>query len=237
MAGASSLFARSTFVIAGVAAGLLSAATAFAQPSGGQPAPAPPAQTAPAQGTAPAAAAMKVAIVDTQKILRETEEGMRIEANLRKIFDSKQADLITKEKALSQEYEELAKQQKAAGGKVSPALQAKIEDFKVRYQTYQQAQLEFRNEFQRKQSELYNPMLQKVYAIVKNIAQADAFDAVIDKQAAVWFRRDLDITERVIQAYNAGDNGTSNPAIGGPAPKQEPKQPKPKAEPKKKKGG
>lgn len=188
------------------------------------------APTASAQPTeaAPAApeAALKVAIIDSQKVLRETEEGMRIESNLRKIFDSKQADIFAKQKQLSQEYEDLAKDEKAQGGKPSAALEKRKNEFKVKYAAYEQAAVDFQREFQRKQNELYSPMLQKVYAIVKTIAQESNFAIVIEKQAAVYFRRDLDITERVIQAYNQGDPGTATdpkkkkaaPAAPAPAP-------------------
>lgn len=188
---------------------LLLAHTASAQPAA--------APTSP-PAAAPTSQSLRIAILDTQKVLRETEEGMRIEANLRKLFDSKQADLLKGEKQLTQEYEDLQREQKQKGGKADAALEKKLNEFRAKYQAFQQAGADFQREFARKQNELYNPMLQKVGTIVKGIASTDGYDLVIDKQAAIHFRRDLDITERVIQAYNAGNGGAAKPKQ--PAPKK-----------------
>lgn len=195
-------------------AGLLLSSAASAQPVKEGP------KGAAAAAEPPASAAMRVAVLDIQKVLRETEEGMRIESNLRKLFDAKQADLLGKEKQLSQEYEELQKEEKSKGGKADAGLQKKLAEFKQKYAAYTQLAQEFQRDFARKQNELYNPMIQKVGTIVKGIAQVDGFDLVVEKQAAVYFRRDLEITEKVIQAYNAGD-----PTGAAPKPKTPKKAP------------
>jgi outer membrane protein len=195
---------RSRAVLALVASLMVPAAFAYAQPTG--PA-AAPLQAAPAP--------LKVAILDTQKVLRDSEEGLRIEANLRKLFDAKQADLLTREKALTQEYDALAQEEKSKG-KADAALEKKKNEFKQRYAVYQQAAMEFQRDFNKKQNDMYNPMLAKIGTVVMGMAQKEGFDVVVEKQAAVYFRKDLEITERVIAAYNAGDPAAS-------------KEPKPKA--------
>jgi len=186
-----------------------------------------PAGSAWAQGEAAAAPAapLRVAVLDTQKVLRDSEEGLRIEANLRKLFDAKQADLLTREKQLTQEYEDLAKEEKAKG-KSDAALEKKKNDFKQKYAVYQQNAMDFQRDFAKKQNELYNPMLQKIGAVVMGIAQKEGFDVVVEKQAAVYFRKDLEITERVILAYNAGDPAASK---DDPKPKKAPAKEAPKA--------
>jgi outer membrane protein len=200
---AASVFALSTLVLATEVA---------AQPAPAQPAPA----------AQPAPVALRIAVLDTQKVLRETEEGMRIESNLRKLFDNKQADLLNKQKQLQQEYEDVLKEEKKKG-KSDAALDKKKAELEQKFVAYQQAAGEFQREFARKQNEMYNPMLQKLGNIVKALAQTDGFDLVIDKQAAIHFRRDLDVTERVIQAYNAGEGGTAK--TKKPEPEKKPAAP------------
>jgi outer membrane protein len=187
---------RSRAVVALVLSLLVPAAVAYAQPA-----------AAPAQ-VAPAAAPLKIAILDTQKVLRDSEEGLRIEANLRKLFDAKQADLLQREKTLTQEYDALAQEEKSKG-KADAALEKKKNEFKQRYAVYQQAAMEFQRDFNKKQNDLYNPMLAKIGTVVMGIAQKEGYDVVVEKQAAVYFKKDLEITERVIAAYNAGDPGAS----------------------------
>jgi outer membrane protein len=71
-------------------------------------------------------------------------------------------------------------------------------------------------------------MIQKVSAIVKQIAHKEGFDVIIEKQAAAYFRNDLDVTDRVIQTYNAGDPGAGAKAPAKPAaPKAPAAAPKP----------
>lgn len=190
---------RSRAVVALVLSLLVPAAVAYAQPTG-------PA-AAPAQA-APAAAPLKIAILDTQKVLRDSEEGLRIEANLRKLFDAKQADLLQREKTLTQEYDALAQEEKNKG-KADAALEKKKNEFKQRYAVYQQAAMEFQRDFNKKQNDLYNPMLAKIGTVVMGIATKEGYDLVVEKQAAVYFKKDMEITERVIAAYNAGDPGAS----------------------------
>lgn len=170
-------------------------------------------------------ASLRVAVIDTQKVLRETEEGLRVEANLRKLFDNKQVEMVQKEKQLSQEYEDLQKEEKTKGK--SDGLERRKNEFKQKYAAYQQAAVDLQREFARKQNELYNPMIQKIGTIVKSVVQKDSIDLVIEKQATVYFRNDLEITEKVIAMYNAGDSGAGKPGKPAKPAAKEKEAPKP----------
>ena len=47
-----------------------------------------------------AAAQTKVAVVDTQRAIMETEDGLRAQATLKKVFDSRQRELDKKQSDL-----------------------------------------------------------------------------------------------------------------------------------------
>jgi outer membrane protein len=64
--------------------------------------------------------------------------------------------------------------------------------------------VDYEKELQKKQTELTNPIIQRIVAIVSHIAKEKGYDIVIDKQAAPYARPDLDLTDRVIQEYNSG---------------------------------
>jgi len=174
--------------------------------------------------SAPPAAANKVGVLDTRRVIMETEEGLRVQANLRKLFESRQVDLSSKEKQLQQEYDELAKEEKNKGK--SADLERRKGEWKGRYSQLQQTLLDYQKEMQRKEGELTGPMLQKIGTIVKGIATKGGYDVVIEKQAATYFRNDLEITDQVIQVYNAGDTG---PKASKDAPKKPAAPPKPAA--------
>ncbi len=180
-----------------------------------------PAEAVPAQ-----APTTRVAVIDTRRVIIETEEGLRVQANLRKLFESRQVDLSTKEKQLQAEYEDLVKEEKAKGK--SADLERRKGDWKQKYGALQQTLLDYQKEMQRKEGELTGPMLQKVGTIVKGLATKDGIDVVVEKQAAAYYRNDLDITDRVIQVYNAGDTGaktSKDPKSPAQKPAPTPKAP------------
>ncbi|MFO0555928.1 MAG: OmpH family outer membrane protein [Polyangiaceae bacterium] len=176
------------------------------------------AQDSPPSGPAP----LKVAIIDTQKILHDTEEGIRIEANIHKLFDPRQAELMKIEKALGAEYDDIMKDEKAKGK--ADALEKRKADLRLKVGQYQQAYSDFQRDLNRKQQELYGSMVARINVLVDSYAKRESIDVVIEKQAAVFFRRDLDITERIIQLYNAGDANASKEAPKKDASKDAPKE-------------
>jgi outer membrane protein len=188
-----------------------------------------PASAALAQDAAPVQAPppMKIGILDTAKVLKESEEGIRIEANLRKLFDPKKAELAQKEKQLGDEMEAIELEEKQKGR--SEALERRKGEFKQKVAMLQQVAMQVQQEYNVKQRDLLVPLLTKVQNIVKGLAQKEGLDLVLEKQAAVYFRTDLELTERVIQAVNAGDAPKDPKAPKKPAakpPAEKPAAPK-----------
>src|SRR5262249_44603541 len=62
-------------------------------------------------GSAPAFAqtAPKFAVIDMRRAISETEEGLRVQANLKRLLDSRQSELETKTRQLQTEKEALEK--------------------------------------------------------------------------------------------------------------------------------
>ncbi len=189
---------------------------------------------APAAAPAPGAASMRFAVLDTKHVILNSEEGLRIQANLRKLSESKQMELAQRDKDLGDEQERLKKEEKQKGS--SEALDKRKAEWRQKVAMLQQAQLDFQRDMLQKESDLTKPMVQKIGNIVKTIASAEGFDLVVDKNAVVYFRNDLDITERVLALYNQGPASGSAPGApnGGAAPpKKKPAEKKPAAAPKK----
>lgn len=175
------------------------------------------ASSSPAAAQAPAAAApagvSRVAVIDLRRAVIETEEGLRVQATLKKLFDSRQVELSTKERQLQAELEELEKDARA--GKIPQAdLGKKREILQRQYAGLQQTLVEYQREMQRKEGEMTQPMVQKVLGLIKRVASTEGYDAVLEKSAVPYIRSDLDLTDRVIQMFNAGEG----PAAGAKAP-------------------
>ena len=69
-------------------------------------------------------AEMKIAVVDQQRAVMETEDGLRAQAALKKHFDKRQRELDDKQVALQKEHEDIEKQKDVLS---KQALQARAE--------------------------------------------------------------------------------------------------------------
>ncbi|MDB4944739.1 MAG: outer membrane protein precursor [Labilithrix sp.] len=156
-----------------------------------------------------ASAQTKVAIVDVQRAVASTEDGLRAQATLKKLFDSRQQELNKKQTDLQRQREDLDKQ-----AKVLPkdALTKRIDEWQKQMMELQAIFLEYNKELEKKQKELTDPVFEKVLAIIKRLATAENVDVVLDKATVAYVRTDLDLTDKAIQMYNGGAGGAAAPA-------------------------
>jgi outer membrane protein len=166
---------------------------------------------------APAAAQSKIAVVDVQRAVLDTEEGLRVQANLKKLFDSRQVELDGKQRALQADREALDKEAQA-GKTPKDVLQKKFEAWQKQYAELQSTTLEYQREMQRKEHEMTTPILTRILGLVRRIAAQEGYEMVLEKSAVPYFRTDLEITDRAIQMFNSGQTGDT-PAAGAPAGK------------------
>jgi outer membrane protein len=169
-----------------------------------------------------ARAESKIAVVDLRRAVMETEEGLRVQATLKKLFDARQIELSNRERDLTQERDKL--EQAAKEGKLpADELRKREAEFNRQMGELQRTLMEYQNEMQIKEKELTNPIVNSVLGHVRSIAAKEGYDMVIDRSAVPYVRSDLDVTDRAIQAHNTG-------GVGAPAPKKPaPKKPAPAA--------
>jgi len=165
---------------------------------------------------APAAAqspGMKVAVVDVQRAVMQTEDGLRAQASLKKMFDSRQQELNKRQTDLQKQKEDIDKQSRVLS---QGALQKKVDDWQKEMVELQQTFVEYNKELEKKQKELTDPIFERVIGAIKRIAGTDSYDLIVDRATVAFARSDLDLTDRVIQIANGGGAGSA-PAPG-PAP-------------------
>ena len=165
---------------------------------------------------APAAAETKIAVVDMRRAIAETEQGLRVQATMRKLFDGHQANIENQQRKLQADKDALEKE--AQIGKTSKeVIQKKAENLQRQFAEFQNAVVDSQREMQRKQDEMTYPIEQGIRDAVKRIAAQDGFEMVLEKSAVPYFRGDLEVTDRAIQMYNSGAGGGVAP-VGKPAP-------------------
>ena len=173
-----------------------------------------------------AQAESKIAVVDTERAVMETEDGLRAQATLKKLFDSKQNELNKKQEDLAKERDDIDKQRDVLS---RGALAKRADKWQRDMMQLQQKFVEYNQDIQKKQGELMQVVFQKVSNIIRRLATQEGFDLVVDKKAVPYVRSDLDLTDRVITMYNSGGagdvgaapaapKGAASAAAKGPAP-------------------
>jgi outer membrane protein len=172
-------------------------------------------------GRPAAAQTMKVAVVDVQRAVMQTEDGLRAQATLKKVFDSRQQELNKRQQELAKQKEDIDKQSKVLS---QGALQKKVDDWQKQMVELQQTFVEYNKELEKKQKELTDPIFERVISSIKRIAGTDGYDLIVDRATVAFSRSDLDLTDRVIQLANGGAGGPApagsnkGPAAPAPAP-------------------
>jgi outer membrane protein len=166
----------------------------------------------------PAAAQTKMAVVDVQRAVMQTEDGLRAQATLKKLFDSRQQELNKKQVDMQKQKEDIDRQSHVLSAQ---ALQKKVEDWQKQMVELQSTFSEYNKELEKRQKELTDPIFERVVGVIKRVAGQDGYDLIVDRATVAFARSDLDLTDRVIQMAN----GSSGAAAGGsaaPTPKGAP---------------
>jgi outer membrane protein len=167
----------------------------------------------PALAADPAAAGAgpRIAIIDMQRAVIETEDGLRAQAVLRKYVDRRQSELNARQEDLVRRKDELEKQAKVLS---KEALQRATEEWQRQAMGLQGVLQDSNQELQRRQNDVLGPVYARVSGLVRKLARNEGFDLIVEKQGVPYVRAELDLTDRVILLYNAGEQPANDE--GGP---------------------
>ncbi|MGA9063165.1 MAG: OmpH family outer membrane protein [Terracidiphilus sp.] len=190
----------------------------------------PPASAPPA--AAPAGPA-KIAVINFQLAVAQTNEGQRDFADLQKRYAPKEAAL----KSLSDEIENLTKQLQGQGATMSEverSNRAKTIDDKKKQLDRETEDL--RNDGQQDMQDIFSNLSAKVYDVMQSYAEQQGFTLVLDisqQQSPVLYAGSgTVITKQIIDAYNLKSGVPApppQPAAEAPRPKPATPAPKPAA--------
>ena len=179
-----------------------------------------------------AEAQSKIAVIDVRRAMLETEEGLRVQATLKKLFDSRQVELDGKQRQL-QDGQRVARQGSAERQDLEGSVRAAHRKPAKAGRRAPAIAMDYQREMQRKESEMTMPIYQRILGIVRRIAAQDGFEMILEKSAVPYMRADLEITDRAIQMYNTGQAGDvgggskAPPATDGKTPAAKPGADKP----------
>jgi outer membrane protein len=185
-----------------------------------------PAFSQSAAPAAPAAAAVsaatKVGIVNIQSAIVTSNEGQRDFESLQKKFDPKRQEL----EGLNKEIDELQKKFNTQGDKLNDEARGELlkqidSKKKLMQRNYEDAN----TDIQAQQNEIANRIGQKLVGVLDKYAKDNGFTVILDvsgqQSPVLWAASSVDLTNAVVDAYNAQSGVPAQPkpaaAAGKPA--------------------
>lgn len=148
--------------------------------------------------------AVRIGVVDSQKVLNETEAGKKVMGSLNTFMKNRQSLIELEEKELKRMEDDLVKQTSVLSAN---AKKEREDQLRRRAMEFQQKVNELNREVQDKQKEVLEGFRDKVEKVVAKVAQQFGLLVVIEKGRSgltVYNDSSLDISARVIEEFNKG---------------------------------
>lgn len=151
--------------------------------------------------TSSAFAKVVVGKVDVQKVLITVNQGQAVRDQLKKSFDEKQKVLKDEEDKIRKMQDDYQKKASVLNDKEKGKKEREIQEKIV---AIQQKTAGYQKDIQDMEQKLKTPILEKVKAIVDEVAKSADVDLVYEAATApiLYAKEEKDLTDDVIKSYN-----------------------------------
>jgi len=157
---------------------------------------------------------LRVAVIDINRILNDSEAGKAAKKKMEARYEELKKTIDAKQEEARKIKEGIDKQKVMVG---KEKLKAKEEALKAKLNELRQLTQEGEREMQSRQGEFTRAVLKSVEAKVVVVVKADKLDLVLEKSAGVvHYNESMDITQRVLALVN-GDGKAAPEKNGAPA--------------------
>lgn len=146
-------------------------------------------------------AEQKIAYVDLQRALEETDEGKKAKAKLKADFEKKQKELDARQDELKKMKADLDKQ----GPLLKPeAQQQKAQELQQKLIALQETYMRLQKDLQEKEGAETSKIFKRMQVVIAQIAQAEGVTYVLERNSGLLYAPpSLDLTNELIRKYNA----------------------------------
>jgi outer membrane protein len=144
---------------------------------------------------------LKIAYIDLQKVMMESEKGKEARKNLSDEFEKAKKNLNQKQDELQKMKDALEKQ---ATTMTPEARSDKEKQYQTKLKDYQRIQSDYEGELRQKDQEYSQKILKELEEVVKGIGESEKYSLILERsQAGILFGSPaVDITDRIITLYN-----------------------------------
>ncbi len=143
---------------------------------------------------------VKIGVFDPQRVSEETVEGKKVQTDLTGLRDRKQAELLAKEKELTEVQNQLTTQ----GLSLSPEKRTLLErDIQKKTLELQQGRESARNEMQFELGAAQGRFQDRLLAVVEQFGRDQGFTLILDRSMAAYATQAIDVTTAIVDRFNA----------------------------------
>ncbi len=166
----------------------------------------------------------RIAVVDLQRALNETEDGRRAKARLKRLFKQRQQSLDKAQNELKAQKEQIEQLIKTKAVN-EQQLQERAAEYQKALIELQSKYMEYQRELAEQEASLTREIIARMERILRRMGQAEGYTLIVERSegGVVWVPSNLDLTDQVIQRYNAGEGRDGEPARpqqGGGGPRR-----------------
>ena len=143
---------------------------------------------------------IKIGFIDIQRAISESQSGKRAKERFQAQVKKAEADLLKEKQELDRLKAELDKK----GPLLKDEERRNLEgDLQRRYVTYQRSMSDQQQELRQRENEMTGDILKELEKIVNEVGKAEKFTLILERSQILYSDQGIDITGRVIEAYNA----------------------------------
>jgi outer membrane protein len=150
--------------------------------------------------TAAASADLKVAFVDMQRALNESNSGKRAKNDFRSEIGRLQSKLQRQQGEVQALKDELDKKGMLMRDEERRNLQ---DDYTRKLRDFERTYKDSKDELQQKDNEVTGAIIRDLAYVVRNVGERGGYTLILEKGSLLWAMPSIDITDQVIREYNA----------------------------------
>ena len=144
-----------------------------------------------------ASAQLKVAVVNVQKAMLDSDELKKVSAEMENKYKPKQDELNKLESDLQSIQTQLQSNKLSQQAQQDLTLQGQRKQ-----RDAQRISDDLQAELDRDRQDVLGKAAQKMQEVIKKLAEAGGYDLVVDVSQALYFKPAMDITDQALAAYN-----------------------------------
>jgi outer membrane protein len=140
-----------------------------------------------------------IAVVDGEKVLRDSEPGKKLFADIKALRDKKQQEIESKQNSIQVMNDKLTKEKDILSPDAQDKRKAEIQKAITDAKRFRE---DSEQEIQGRLDNAMEAMQNRLIPLIEKIGQEKGYSLIVGKQFTIWRDPKFDITDEVIKRFN-----------------------------------